>query len=80
MSIITTLFRGLIYLIGLLIFSPLLVPSLLVGAVWCALRIGFILGLNLVSAFLLGFQVTRRERAAGLPRGIAFGRRHPKGR
>lgn len=81
MSYVTTFFRGLVYLIGLLFFSPLLIPSLLLGVIWACLKIGFVVGSNLLARFLLGFTVRRPASGSGsgLPSGIAFSRRHPKG-
>lgn len=78
MNAIRTFFRGLLYLVVLLLFSPLIIPALVIGLVWSAIFTGFSVGNHLLTYFLLGFKV--RTTAGPMPSGVAFSTRHPKGR
>ena len=76
-----TAYRTIIYLIVLLLFSPILLPALIAGLFWGAVGVGFKVGCNLLVHFLLTYKTNRYETAAnGLPNGVAFAGRRGKHR
>lgn len=74
----TRFFRGIVYGIVLVLFSPILAPSAVLGLIFAALRVGFSIGSNLLVHFLLTFKI-KKEDGLDLPPGIKFSRQHPKG-